>query len=185
MNITKCLRAGFSKRGAPFELLDGHIVRKVRNAQGEGPLTIGARHTTAVSRLGDFNPRLKRQACYMRLQSPLTLPPNDEPEPDGAIVRGGDRDYIERHPGPADILCVVEVSDASIRRDRGYKLQLYAISGISMYVIVNLLTDTVEVRRNPLKGRYSPPEILSPRQKLILPTARGKGIAVPVKQLLP
>jgi hypothetical protein len=39
------------EEGAPFELLDGHIVHKIRSAQGEDPRTINPNHATAVSRL--------------------------------------------------------------------------------------------------------------------------------------
>jgi len=54
-----------------------------------------------------------------------------------------------------------------------------------MYVIANLLNDTVEVRTKPIKGRYSSIVILKPRQKLNLPTATGKSVIVSVQQLLP
>src|SRR6266480_5088411 len=80
------LKRGLIDDGAPFELLDGQIVRKIRNARGEGLMTIGTLHTTVVAGLGDLSPRLKRYGCYIRTQSPITLPPYDEPEPDGAIV---------------------------------------------------------------------------------------------------
>jgi hypothetical protein len=39
------------EEGAPFELLDGYIVRKIRSAQGEDPRKINPNHATAVSRL--------------------------------------------------------------------------------------------------------------------------------------
>ena len=179
------LKTGVIEEGAPFELLDGQIVRKIRNAMGQDPMTIGTRHTIVVTRLGDLNVKLKRLGCYIRTQNPLNLAPNDMPEPDGAIVRGVDVDYADAHPSAKDILCVIEISDASIRRDRGYKLQLYARNGIPMYVIVNLLNDTVEVRTEPSKGRYARTVILKIGQKLKLPTTAGKTLSVPIRQLLP
>ena len=179
------LKRGSIEEGAPFELLDGQIVRKIRNARGKGIMTIGTRHATGVLKLGNLNPRLMKLGCHMRLQSPTTLPPNDEPEPDGLIVRGSINRYRSRHPGPTDALCVFEVSDASLRLDRGYKQQLYASCGIPMYVIVNLVDDTLEVRTKPIKDRYSDTIILERNQRLRVPTARTTMIMVPVLQLLP
>jgi len=179
------LRDGVLMDGDPYELLDGQIVRKMRNAQGEGPLTIGTRHTTAVMLLGDLNPKLNRHGYHIRLQAPMTLPPYDEPEPDGAIVVGTTRRYLKSHPTAGDCLCVVEVSDASIRRDRGYKQKLYASNGITMYIIVNLLNNSIEVRTKPVGDKYTDTVILKSRQKLTLPVEKGKPIKVAVKDLLP
>lgn len=179
------LKRGSIEEGAPFELLDGQIVRKIRSAHGESPMTIGTRHTVAVVRLGELNPRLAKLKCHIRLQAPITLPPNDEPEPDGLIVRGKITDYRLRHPAAPNALCVIEIADASLRRDRGYKQQLYANSGIPMYVIANLLSNTVEVRTKPVKDRYSDTIVLKRNQKLSLPTAAGRKIIAPVRHLLP
>jgi Uma2 family endonuclease len=179
------LKTGSIEEGAPFELLDGQIVRKIRSAHGESPMTIGTRHTVAVLALGELNSRLVKLKCHMRLQAPVTLPPHDEPEPDGAIVRGKINDYRLRHPAAADVLCVIEIADASLRRDRGYKQQLYANSGIPMYVIANLLNNTIELRTNPVKDRYSDTVVLKRIQKLSLPTASGKKLIVPAKLVLP
>lgn len=142
---------------------------------------------TAVMRLGVLGAKFKRFGCHIRLQGPLTLPPYDEPEPDGAIVRGGSDDYRDHHPGASDVLCVIEVSDASIRRDRGYKQRVYADSGIPVYLIVNLVDGVVEVYGSPMKGkgRYGQVGTLSPKEavSLIMPTR--DILKVPVWRLLP
>ena len=57
------------------------------------------------------------QGWYVESPSPVTLA-TSEPEPDVAVVRGSDQDYIDRHPGPADVVLVVEVSDNSLHRDQ-------------------------------------------------------------------
>lgn len=148
-------------------------------------MTIGTQHMTAVSLLGDLNSRLKRLGCYMRTQAPLSLPPNDEPEPDGAIVRGALKDYKTRHPSSTDVLCVFEVSDASLKRDRGYKQQLHASHGIPIYVIVNLSNRTIEVRTKPSGKRYESLSVLKGRQQIKLITPRGKDLAISMSELLP
>lgn len=182
----RMLKTGVIREGEPFELLDGQVVRKLRNATGADP-TIGTDHQTAVDLLAELRPKLNRQACSMRNQAPVTLPPYDETEPDGAIVRGGIEDYERRHPGAADILCAIEVADASLGRDRDYKQAIYAESGIPVYVIVNLIDRVVEVYTDPLKGtgRYGQSVTLRLGQSITFPTANGPGLKVPVRKLLP
>ena len=65
------------------------------------------------------------------------------------MVRGSDQDYVDRHPGPADVVMVVEVSDSSLRRDQVFKKPIYAKAGIPVYWIVNLIDRRVEVYTDP------------------------------------
>jgi hypothetical protein len=64
----------------------------------------------------------------IRVQMPITLDVS-EPEPDIAVVRGPDRLYFQRHPWPADIGQLVEVSDTTLAKDRhkGVKLKRMAV----------------------------------------------------------
>jgi Uma2 family endonuclease len=179
------MELGVIVEGDPYELLDGQVIRKLRNAEGEDPMTIGNYHVWVVTTLGRVGRKLERHGCYMRLQSPVSLPPYNEPEPDGAIVRGDKDAYRERTPTAADTLCVIEVADASLRRDRGVKQKIYANAGIPLYVIVNLPDRVIEVYTRPMKDRYADRETLSPGQKVSFPTAAGVVVAVPVRQLLP
>jgi Uma2 family endonuclease len=127
-----------------IELLEGLLVAKMTKK----PL-----HTLATT--------LTRQALEASLpagffvsgQEPVTTD-DSEPEPDVFIVRGAARDYGDRHPGPADVVLVVEVADDSLQRDRGVKLRLYARAGITPYWIVNLRTRTVEVYTRPEGETY-------------------------------
>jgi Uma2 family endonuclease len=178
---------GIVPEGEPYELLDGHVIRKDRSKAGADPMTVHPEHTWVVNELGKLNGKFMRQRCHMRLQQPLTLPKYDEPEPDGAIVRGTNDDYRERHPGPADVLCVIEVADSSLRRDRTTKLRIYADSGLEHYVIINLPDRTIEVYTEPLagQGRYARATTLSAGQRVAFPTASGKEIMLTSRQLLP
>jgi Uma2 family endonuclease len=181
------IATGIIPEGEPYELLDGHVIRKDRSAVGGDPMTVGTEHTYSVCALDELNPKLMRRGCHMRLQKPVTLPQYDEPEPDGAIVRGTKDDYRERHPGPQDVLCVIEVADASLRRDRTIKLRIYADSGIPHYVIVNLPDRIVEVYTEPIagKGHYGHSITLKAGQRLAFPTGSGKDLTVSSRQLLP
>jgi Uma2 family endonuclease len=182
----RMIKSGVLEEGSPYELLDGHVVRKIRSAAGENPMTVNPEHATVVTLLGKIDAKLARLGCHIRIQQPITLPPRDEPEPDATIARGTVDDYVRRHPRATDVLCVIEVADASLRRDRGYKQQLYADSGIETYVIANLLDRVNEVYTEPMKGKgkYANIATLGAKQSLTLPTARGSGLTVPVRKLL-
>src|SRR5438046_179721 len=84
----RMIEDGTLEEGAPFELLDGQVVRKLRNAAGEDPMTVGDDHGTAVLLLGSLDPKLQKLGCHMRTQLPIVLPPFNEPEPDGVVARG-------------------------------------------------------------------------------------------------
>jgi Uma2 family endonuclease len=153
-------------------------------------MTVGHEHAWAVGQLADLNPKFRRFGCHLRAQLPLSLPPTDEPEPDAAVVIGTNRDYLKRHPTAGDVLCVIEVADSSLQRDRTIKLRLYAVAGIACYIIINLLDQVIEVYTNPVSGRgrlprYARHEVLRPGDTLKIPAAGGKSVSVPVQRLLP
>jgi len=78
-----------------------------------------------------------------------TIPPRHEPEPDAAIVRGRPGDYARRHPGPADVSCVVEIADTSLERDRTVKRRIYAGAGIRQYALIDVAGGRVELYEEP------------------------------------
>jgi Uma2 family endonuclease len=69
----------------------------------------------------------------------VRIPAYDEPEPDIAIIRGSDADYRHRIPTAADVAPLVEVSDTTLRQDRGEKLSAYARDRTFIYWIVSVL----------------------------------------------
>ena len=125
------LEAGILPEGAPIELIDGVLVYKDRSERGEDPRTIGKRHNLAVQLLAALGPDLRARGCSMQTQGPVRIPPHDEPEPDGAVVRGQPRDYADRLPSATDVHAVIEVSDSSLEYDRTTKLALYARAAIA------------------------------------------------------
>lgn len=136
--------------GAAVELLQGVLVRKLRGDR-VAPTVISPAHAYVVQRLGELVPRLVDEGCFLRVQLPLTLEPDSEPEPDGAIVLGESHDdrYRHRHPTGSDTLAVIEVADSSLQRDRTEKLALYASAQIPQYIIVNLVDGLVEIYQEP------------------------------------
>jgi Uma2 family endonuclease len=153
-------------------------------------MTVGNAHAWVIGALSDLNPKLKRFGCHIRVQLPLTLAPIDEPEPDGAIVVGSNDDYRDRHPAAADVSCVIEVADSSLRRDRVTKLRIYAGAKISCYVIINLVDRVLEIYTEPMTGkgrtaRYGQSRTLQPGDKIDFPAPRGRALPIAVRKLLP
>ena len=111
-------------------------------------MTILPAHRFSTRRVRVALERLVPQGWYVESPSPVTLAAS-EPEPDVAVVRGSDQDYLDRHPGPADVVMVVEVSDSSLGRDQVFEKPIYAKAGIPVYWIVNLIDRRVEVYTDP------------------------------------
>lgn len=84
---------------------------------------------------------------HCRDQQPIDAADDSEPQPDLAVVAGGPREYTAAHPSKP--VLIVEVSDWSLRYDRGIKGSRYAASGIAEYWIINLPDKKLEVRRDP------------------------------------
>lgn len=175
--------AGILEEGAPIELLDGLLVRKIR---GEG-MTANPAHRATVNDLIGISSELEGRGCHVELQGPITLPPYNEPEPDGFIARGSTDDYRQRHPGAGDLSCVIEVADSSLRRDRTTKQRIYAASGIPQYLIVNLIEGQVEVHEDPDagEGRYRSRQVLSADDEIPFLLPDGGRLPVPARRFLP
>jgi len=121
------------------------------------------------------------------VQNPITLPPSHEPEPDGAIVRGCPEDYLDAHPQPSDVLCVIEVSDSPLSGDRTIKQGVYAGAEIPQYVIVNIAECRVEVYEQPdaAAGIYKVVRILHKGDSLALHVDGPDVLTVAVGSWLP
>jgi Uma2 family endonuclease len=183
----RMIETGILKAGDRIELLDGQLVRKDRSAAGEDPMSVGKRHAVAIGFLIALDKKLARLGCSIRVQVPATLSKHNEPEPDGAIVRGPAESYLEDHPKPHDISCMIEVSDSSLAEDRGRKQRIYADAGIPQYLIVNLVDDVVEEYTQPMvgRGRYAKVTPFPRGKRVELRTPDGKVLIVPVRSLLP
>lgn len=122
---------------------------------------IGPEHSNDVDKLNVWSV-LATQGHHIRVrnQNPVRLPGSEsEPHPDICWVR--EQDYAKQHPGPVDILLIIEVAHTSIKHDRATKLAAYAQADIQDYWIVNLVDKQVEVYRQPRGLEYAVQHILS------------------------
>jgi Uma2 family endonuclease len=124
------------------ELLLGALV----DMSPQGPL-----HADVVRALAERLIRELPERFQTRVQSPLAVSDDSEPEPDIAVVPAAD--YTSAHPTMA--LLVVEVADSSLHKDRGVKTALYATAGIPEFWLANLTERIFEVHARPSAGRYT------------------------------
>jgi len=175
--------AGILDEDAPVELIDGLLVYKDRG----GALPVSPLHTFVTHRMARLAPALEERGCHMRIESPITLPPSHEPEPDGAVVQGRPEDYLDRHPGAGDVLCVIEVADSSLRNDRTIKQGIYAAAGIPQFILVNLVESRIEVYEDPNAAEkcYGLVRILHRGDTLSLRVSGDRAVDVQVADWLP
>jgi len=113
----------------------------------------GARHAAAVQRLTQLlvvAVGVPGRAA-VRVQLPLALGDDSEPEPDLAAVAPGA--YRDGHPHSAFL--VIEVAESSLTEDRRDKGALYAEAGIPEYWIVDAARERVEVHAEIVERAYS------------------------------
>jgi Uma2 family endonuclease len=165
--------------GKPVELVGGQLV--VAEPQG-------SYHASALGAAGDALRAVLPQGWLVRIQMPVALDDESEPEPDLAVVPGAWANYRTGHPSRPAL--VVEVAESSLAFDREDKGSLYARGGVRDYWIVNLVDRALEVYRDPgpdpaapYGWRYRVVERLGPAASvspLALPAMR-----IPVSDLLP
>jgi Uma2 family endonuclease len=154
------------------ELLEGQLVDMS---------PIGPRHALAVDALNEALSAAVAGRAGVRVQNPIALDSGSEPQPDVVLVRRPWRGYPAEHPGPADILLLVEVADSSREVDLGAKLELYARAGIPEFWIVDLTTDGVLVCRNPSGDKYGSMTLVEAPG--VLDVEGLSGVTIPVAPL--
>ena len=138
--------AGILSEDDRVELIEGEIV--------EMP-PIGSPHASVVDRLAAALLRgLPGGEAIVRVQNPVRLTDLSEPVPDLAILRFRPDYYVNAHPGPADVILLIEVADTTFRYDQEVKIPLYARSEIPEAWVVDLNAEQVHVYRRPTAGGY-------------------------------
>lgn len=149
--------AGIIPEGAPVELMEGLLVRK---------MTVHPPHNVAMALLGRWLHRHIPDGWFVSTDTPIALEEQEsEPEPDEKIVRGDPRDYSERMPGPGDVALVVEISDTSYRYDRQVKWANYAAAGVPVYWIVDLNRRVLEIHTEHSPEGYRTVRVLGPDEE--------------------
>jgi Uma2 family endonuclease len=132
--------AGILDQGVRVELLEGEII--------DMP-PIGSLHAGVVKRLIRVLTTAISNAAIVDAQNPVVLDEHSEPQPDIAVLKPRDDFYTKAHPGPEDVLLLVEVADSSAHYDRSVKIPLYARANITEVWLVDLPQKRLEVYRLP------------------------------------
>lgn len=125
------------------ELIEGELVDMA---------PIGSKHAFRVDSIARALQLAAGKTFLVRVQNPIRLGELSEPQPDIAVVK--DKNYAEAHPGPEDVLLIVEVSDATLAYDRDVKLSLYARHGIPEAWLLDVNAGELTVYREPAEGQY-------------------------------
>jgi Uma2 family endonuclease len=128
-----------------LELLGGQLV--VREPQG-------SRHAAAIELAHHALAAAFGAGWRVRVQLPVALDIESEPEPDLCVVAGDPRTRVQSHPTHPAL--IVEVAEASLALDREHKGGLYARAGIEDYWIVNLVDSQLEIYRTPAAMSLAP-----------------------------
>ena len=153
------------------ELLEGEIIEM----SPEGPL-----HRFTNDTVAEYLRELLRGQAKVFEAHPITLS-NSEPEPDLAVVRLPNSNYLTHHPYPEDIYWLVEISNTTIEEDLGRKKKIYANAEINEYWVINLKTTEIIVFREPSGDDYKTK--LTVNEGTITPTAFPE-LQIEVKTLL-
>lgn len=139
----RMIEAGILTEDDRVELLEGEIVELS---------PIGPSHSSCVNQLTRLLTRVTPEDLLVAVQNPIRLYPRSMPQPDLAVLRPGD--FRARHPGPDDIVLVIEVADTTLAEDRGVKLPAYGKAGVAEAWMIDLNGGIVERHTDPGAAGY-------------------------------
>lgn len=157
--------AGLFAPEARMELIEGEIIDMT---------PIGSAHASRVMRLADLLTTHLHGKAVVAVRSPVRLGDRSEPQPDLAVLRYREDFYASAHPGPADILLLIEVADTTVGFDREVKIPLYARHGIAEVWLLDLEDGAMEVYRKPHAGVYR--EVSSHRSGTLSPQSLAQVV---------
>jgi len=133
-------KTGLFQEDDPIELLNGEIIIMS---------PIGTPHASMTTRLNTLLGARANGLAIVTQQNPLALDPYSEPEPDLMLLKPREDYYASAHPGPSDVLLLIEVSDTSLDYDQGPKLTAYAKGGVPETWIIDLAGRSLTIHRTP------------------------------------
>lgn len=136
---------GFLREEERVELIRGEIVEMS---------PINEAHASTTRRLIRLLTKTFGEQVIIGAQDPVQLGGDSLPQPNITVLRARNDFYSTQHPGPKDIVMLIEVSDRTLNYDRRVKSVLYAQAAVLEYWIVNLRARRVEVYREPQSDGY-------------------------------
>jgi Uma2 family endonuclease len=137
--------AGILHEDDRVELIGGEVVEMS---------PVGGRHAKCVTELTRVLVSLFGDDVRVSPQNPVRFGEDEEPQPDVAVLRAGERYRAGALPTPEDVLLLIEVADTSLAYDREVKLPLYARAEIAEVWIVDLNGGIIERYTEPSEEGY-------------------------------
>jgi Uma2 family endonuclease len=158
--------AGVFNEDDRIELIEGEMIEMA---------PIGSRHLSKVNRLSRILGQQTGDEAIVSTQNPVSLPPDNEPLPDIALLKARADDYESAVPTAGDVLLLIEVADTTLAYDRDVKIALYARHGIAEVWLVDLQNETLSIYLDPGPKGYR--KLLSPAKNetispMLLPHAK-------------
>ncbi|MFB6214898.1 MAG: Uma2 family endonuclease [Candidatus Bipolaricaulia bacterium] len=174
----KLAQAGVLSEDDRVELIEGEIIEMV---------PIGSRHAACVKRLNHQLSQKIEEAIIISVQDPIRLSEHSEPQPDLALLEPRPDYYADEHPGPEDVLLLVEVAESSQEYDRERKIPLYAQAKIPETWLVDLKKEMVVTYHKPGKETYRKTRKYRAGERITFDPQKEsvKGIELAVEEILP
>ena len=171
-----------------YQLAEANILRpdeRVELIEGEiiAMSPQGTQHASSNQRATRWFVQNLSDRANVRIQAPIRLSEESEPEPDVVLALLDEDDYHDHHPVPREILLVLEISFSSLEFDRVRKKRMYAKAGIRQYCVLNLQARELEDYRQPAAAGYRSKQTYGEADEFTL--AAFPEITVSVADLLP
>jgi len=137
---------------------------------------IGATHGWIVDQVTDVFVTVFHGRFTVRIQNPIILSDDSEPQPDASVVKLRRKGETHRTPHAKDVYFVVEVSTTTLHFDRTVKVPLYATAGIPEVWIIDTTASLIEQYLLPQNGAYQNVHVW--RMGDTIPTSLEVGIEV-------
>jgi len=162
-------RAGVLTPDDRVELIEGEIVKMS---------PIGSPHAACVSRLNSLLQSILGENAIVSVQNPVQLNDFSEPVPDVTLLKPQKDFYSSGHPGPADVLLIIEVAETTVISDRNVKVPLYARNSIPEVWLVNLPKKLIEEYFEVADGRYLKSKKYKRGENIVSATIPGLSLRV-------
>lgn len=168
--------AGILAPDERVELMEGEVVAMA---------PIGSRHAACVLLLNRVFSTSSRLAgrTLVQVQNPLAASDRSETQPDLMLLAPRDDAYAAAHPGPQDVLLLVEVADSSLQYDRRAKIPFYAEIGVREVWLIDLVHDRLEAHTQPAPDGYRVTRRFEPGES-VEPSA-FPGLRVEAARIIP
>ena len=167
-------RAGILGENNRIELVEGELIDMA---------PIGSLHASVVSTLSMFFARQVGDLAIVSTQNPVSLPPDNEPQPDLLLLRPRRDRYRNALPTAADVMLLIEVADTTSNYDRETKLPMYARHGIAEVWLIDLKSGALQIYREASNKAYR--KVLRPERSDTIAPALLNDVRLPITEIWP